>query len=88
MSENYQSEQATELCNLIEYIASRLVTDPDQISVTAEEQSASVRIHLNVPEDDMGKVIGREGRIARAMRTVLMIGASRRGFRSSLDIDS
>jgi uncharacterized protein len=44
-------------------------------------------VHLTVPPDEMGKVIGRQGRIARSMRTLLNTAASRRGVRASLDIN-
>lgn len=77
-----------DLCGLIEYIAGQLVENPDEMHVEADQQGQMVRVHLTVHADDMGRVIGREGRIARAMRTLLMIAASRRGLRSSLDIDS
>lgn len=81
-----ETASAQELCDLIEYIASGLVEHPDEMRIEADQRGTMVRVHLEVNEDDMGRVIGREGRIARAMRTLLMIGASRRGLRSSLDI--
>jgi predicted RNA-binding protein YlqC (UPF0109 family) len=75
-----------ELCTLISHLAGQLVDHPDQIAVSAEREGNAVHVRLAVPEEDMGKVIGREGRIARSMRTLLTIAASRRGLRSSLDI--
>lgn len=75
-----------ELCALVTYLASQLVDQPEEIAVSAERDGNAVHVRLNVPEEDMGKVIGREGRIARSMRTLLTIAASRRGLRSSLDI--
>lgn len=77
---------AQELCDLIEYIAAGLVEHPDEMNIEADQRGTMVRVRLTVNEEDMGRVIGREGRIARAMRTLLMIAASRRGLRSSLDI--
>lgn len=72
---------------LIEYIAVRLVDDPAQVRVDANQHGQVVIVRLTVPTEEMGKVIGRQGRIARAMRTVLTIAASRRGLRASLDIN-
>ena len=74
------------LCALIEHIATNLVDDPATIDIEAEQNGTAVHIRLLVPESEMGKVIGREGRIARSMRTLLMIAASRKGLRASLDI--
>lgn len=76
------------LCALIEHIAVNLVDDPETIIIQSEQHGTAVLIRLLVPESEMGKVIGREGRIARSMRTLLMIAASRKGLRASLDISS
>ena len=81
-----EAHSADELCALVHYIATRLVEEPDAVNVTSDQRGNSIRIALEVADDDMGKVIGREGRIARSMRTMLMIAASRRGLRSNLDI--
>lgn len=81
-----ESGSAEELCALIEYIAGGLVEFPDEMHIEADQRGSMVRVRLSVNEEDMGRVIGREGRIARSMRTLLMIAASRRGLRSSLDI--
>jgi hypothetical protein len=86
---NGQGDRETqELCDLIASIVTRLVDHQDEVDVVGERRGQMVRVQINVHDDDMGRVIGREGRIARAMRTVLMIAASRRGLRSSLDIGS
>ncbi|HLI50443.1 MAG TPA: KH domain-containing protein [Thermomicrobiaceae bacterium] len=76
-----------ELQKLIEYIARNLVNEPDTVNVDAHQRGQIVVVTLNVPSEEMGKVIGREGRIARSMRTLLTIAASRRGLRASLDIN-
>jgi uncharacterized protein len=76
-----------ELERLIEYMACNLVDDPESVSVESSRRGQMVVIHLSVPPDEMGKVIGRQGRIARSMRTLLNTAASRRGLRASLDID-
>jgi hypothetical protein len=78
--------EADELCALIEHIATRLVDDPSSIRVEADQQGPVIRVSLTIAEDEMGKVIGRGGSVARSMRTLLMVAASRRGLRSSLDI--
>ncbi|RIK46789.1 MAG: RNA-binding protein [Chloroflexi bacterium] len=69
-------------------MSSSLVDDPSTLEITPEVYGQTVHIKLTVPEEDMGKVIGRQGRIARSMRTLLTIAAMRKGLRASLDIDS
>jgi predicted RNA-binding protein YlqC (UPF0109 family) len=71
---------------LIEFIAKSLVDDPTQVKVMEYTQRRNVRITLSVADEDMGRVIGRKGRVANAMRTLLRVAASRRGDRVSLDI--
>ncbi|MEJ2549350.1 MAG: KH domain-containing protein [Anaerolineales bacterium] len=71
---------------LIEFIAKSLVDDPTQVKVMEYTQRRNVRITLSVADEDMGRVIGRKGRVANAMRTLLRVAASRRGNRVSLDI--
>ena len=79
---------ATErLRGLVTYLATNLVDDPDSVEVEARQRGGSVFISLRVPEEELGKVIGRGGRIARAMRTALMIAGSRNNVRASLDIE-
>lgn len=75
------------LTSLITYLATNLVDEPDSVSVTAERRGQSVHLSLRVPETELGKVIGRQGRIARAMRTALMIAGSRQNVRATLDIE-
>lgn len=86
--DNDETDQVAGLAALIEHIAINLVDDPDQIEIQSEQHGTAVLIRLLVPDSEMGKVIGREGRIARSMRTLLMIAASRKGLRASLDIGS
>ena len=71
---------------LIEYIARSLVDDPTEVSVTLREIERESRIELSVAAEDMGRVIGRQGRVANAMRTLMRVISSRQGVRSSLDI--
>jgi predicted RNA-binding protein YlqC (UPF0109 family) len=78
---------AEELRRLVHYLATNLVDEPGSVEVTAEQRGSAVHLNLHVPESEMGKVIGRQGRIARAMRTVVMIAGSRHNIRASLDIE-
>jgi hypothetical protein len=71
---------------LIEYIARSLVDDPTEVSVTVRETEREMRVELSVAEEDMGRVIGRQGRVANAMRMLMRVISSRKGVRSSLDI--
>jgi predicted RNA-binding protein YlqC (UPF0109 family) len=81
------TDAAEQLRSLVLYLATNLVDDPESVEAEARQRGGSVFISLRVPEDELGKVIGRGGRIARAMRTALMISGSRNGIRASLDIE-
>jgi predicted RNA-binding protein YlqC (UPF0109 family) len=78
---------AEDLSRLVTYLAHNLVDSPESVEVAAEQRGSAVHLSLRVPESEMGKVIGRQGRVARAMRTVVMIAGSRHNLRASLDID-
>jgi uncharacterized protein len=78
---------AEQLRQLVLYLAANLVDAPEEVDVTAEQRGSAIHLNLRVPEREMGKVIGRQGRIARAMRTVVMIAGSRHNLRASLDIE-
>ncbi len=71
---------------LIEYIAKSIVDNPDEVEVTEEDDDDQIIFHLKVAEEDMGRVIGKQGRIANAMRTLLKVAAIRRGERAILEI--
>ncbi|MCH8814139.1 MAG: KH domain-containing protein [Chloroflexi bacterium] len=71
---------------LIEYIAKSIVEKPDEVEVTEEDDEDQIVFHLKVAEEDMGRVIGKQGRIANAMRTLLKVAAIRRGERAILEI--
>ena len=71
---------------LIEYIAKSLVDDPSAVSVNETEGERGPVLELRVAQGDIGKVIGKYGRIAKALRTVLSASASRDGKHYSLDI--
>jgi predicted RNA-binding protein YlqC (UPF0109 family) len=82
-----ETDAAERLRGLVVYLATNLVDDPDTVEVEARQRGGSVFVSLRVPEEELGKVIGRGGRIARAMRTALMISGSRTNIRASLDIE-
>ncbi len=71
---------------LIEFMARGIVDEPDAVEVEEEEDGDYLIYHLYVADDDMGKVIGKQGRIANSMRSLLKVAATRRGVRVSLDI--
>ena len=71
---------------LITFIAERLVDHPDQVDVTCREEDDSLTVELRVAQEDLGKVIGKQGRTARAMRTVLAASAARLDKKSRLEI--
>jgi len=74
------------LQDLIAYIASSLVDDPDSVEVNVIEEDRALVLELSVAPDDLGKVIGKEGRTARAMRTLLAATSARLRKRAILDI--
>ena len=71
---------------IVEYLARRLVDDPDAVRVQEVERDGDTIVELHVAKDDVGKVIGRQGRIARALRTVVRASAARREERVLLEI--
>jgi len=72
---------------LIEYIATSLVDDPTQVRVYQENRVGKTFIKLRVAKEDMGRVIGRQGRVANAMRVLLNVAASRSGKQAYLDVE-
>ncbi len=73
--------------DLIEFIARSLVDDPTQVVVRESMRRGHVQLRLQVAKEDMGRVIGRQGRVANAMRTLLNVAATQAGKQASLDID-
>jgi hypothetical protein len=71
---------------LIEYIAKLLVDNPEEVSVTEIEGEQTSVIELKVAKEDLGKVIGKQGRTARAMRTILGAASAKMKKRSVLEI--
>ena len=72
--------------SLVEYVAKSLVDEPDAVSVRVLDDSDGHVIELHVAESDMGKVIGRNGSVAKALRTLLKVVAAREGESISLEI--
>ncbi|MRR29825.1 KH domain-containing protein [bacterium] len=71
---------------LIEYIARSLVDDPTQVNVLQERLGGKIRLELSVAKEDMGRVIGKSGRVANAMRILLRVAAAREGKQANLDV--
>ena len=76
----------TKVAELLEWLARRLVDVPDAVRVETEEREDAIVFHLHVAPDDVGKVIGKQGRIARALRSVVRAGGARADERYVLEI--
>jgi hypothetical protein len=74
------------LAELLAYLARELVDEPERVSVETEEREGALVLVLRVAPDDVGKVIGRQGRIARALRTLVRASAVREGRRVLVEI--
>jgi predicted RNA-binding protein YlqC (UPF0109 family) len=72
--------------DLVEYVAKALVDDPGAVRVDVVDDDGETVIELHVADDDMGKVIGRNGSVAKALRTLLKVTAARDGEPVSLEI--
>ncbi|MGD0750736.1 MAG: KH domain-containing protein [Anaerolineales bacterium] len=71
---------------LTEYIAKSLVDHPEEVVVDEVRHGNHVTLELSVAKDDMGRVIGRSGRVANAIRTLLRVAAERDGCQATLDV--
>jgi predicted RNA-binding protein YlqC (UPF0109 family) len=74
------------VAELLDYVARRLVDEPDAVRVEEVEEDDALVLRLHVAPDDVGKVIGRQGRIARALRTLVRAGGAHEGRRIVLEI--
>ena len=74
------------MAGLVEAIAKALVSDPDQVVVTTDNEGGETVIRLSVAKEDMGKVIGKQGRIAKAIRTVVKAAAIKQNRKVTVDI--
>jgi predicted RNA-binding protein YlqC (UPF0109 family) len=75
------------LTDLVAWMIGELVDEPERAEITGDRRGNHVAIRLELPEDSLGQVIGRGGRIARSLRTALMVAGSRHDVRVSLDIE-
>lgn len=71
---------------IVEVIAKALVDHPEEVNVEEKEEDCQTMLRLHVAEDDMGKVIGKQGRIAKAMRTVVKAAATREEKKVTVEI--
>ena len=71
---------------LVDFLVSELVDDPDAVEVTESRDDRGMRYTVRVAPDDMGKVIGKGGRTAKAIRAVVRAAATRRGTNAFVDI--
>jgi uncharacterized protein len=71
---------------LVEYIARSIVNTPDAVVVTEEQTEQGITLKLQVADEDKGRVIGKQGRIAEAMRTLVRVKAAKAGTRAILEI--
>jgi uncharacterized protein len=74
------------LKELVEYIARSLVDHPEEIQVVQHISSGKARLELKVAKDDMGRVIGKSGKVANAMRVLLRVAAATEGKQATLDV--
>jgi hypothetical protein len=71
---------------VLEHVAKSIVDDPDSVVINVEDDRRGVTLRLHVAPDDMGKVIGRRGRVAQAIRSVVRAAGAREGVEASVDI--
>jgi uncharacterized protein len=79
-------ERADLAVGVLRYVAGQLVDDPSAIGVEVDEARSGVMLRLTVAPDDMGKVIGKRGRVAQSIRTVVRAAGAREGVAVNVDI--
>jgi len=72
--------------SVLEYVARQIVDEPDAVVVEVSESRGRVALRLHVAPDDMGKIIGKRGRVAQAIRTVVRAAGAREGIDANVDI--
>ena len=77
---------ASMMATLVDYVAKSLVDNPDEVEVTERDDGDRILVRLEVDEADLGKVIGRDGRIATALRSLTKVAAIREDVRVGLEI--
>lgn len=75
------------MVELVEYIAKSLVDDPNSVKVTSQRTDDELNIYLTVTDKDMGKVIGKQGRIAKAIRSILKATSLKENIKVNLEIE-
>ena len=78
--------EKTSMKELVEYIAKSIVNSPDEVVVTEETDESGILLKLQVADEDKGRVIGKQGRVAGAMRTLIRVKAAKAGTRVNLEI--
>ena len=86
MQRNNNSAKVDYSKDLVEYIALSLVDDPSSVQVTQERSGGRVRLELHVAKEDMGRIIGKNGRVANSIRTLLRVTSARDGRQVTLDV--
>jgi uncharacterized protein len=77
---------ASEAAELVEFLVRSIVEDPDQVAVEEFDEDDELVLEVKVADDDLGRVIGREGRVAKAIRTIARAAGARDDRRVSVDI--
>ncbi len=83
---SHERDNSVDIKELIEFIAKSLVENPAQVQVKVFESPHSVNLELHVAPSDMGRVIGKGGRVVNALRTLVRVAAVRTGKRASLEV--
>ena len=71
---------------VLEYVAKQIVDEPDSVEVEVDERGRRIDLRLHVAPDDMGKIIGKRGRVAQAVRTIVRAAGASEGVEASVDI--
>ena len=71
---------------VVTYLVNSIASEPDSVVINTEERDGSVRFRIHVAPDDMGRVIGRRGRVAQAIRTLVAAAGARDGIQTNVDI--
>lgn len=77
---------AENLQEMVEFVVKKLVEDPEEVLVEQYQHGSTIHLELNVSKEDMGRVIGKGGQVANAIRTLLKVAAARDGSRVNLEI--
>jgi len=86
MEEQESPKEVKGMKELVEYIAKSIVNSPDEVVVTEETDESGILLKLQVADEDKGRVIGKQGRVAGAIRILLRVKAAKAGTRVNLEI--